>query len=522
MKSTSYYSFPLLLLIFISINVRAGNDFSIPEDSSKELSISNKQNIQSTPDVPPLLPETLSNGGKEYKGLAKVTFVLKTPENTPANSAIYLSGTFDEWSGGGNDKYKFNKTSANTYELSIKEDAGSVLQFKVTRGSWDSGEVDERGRRIGNRVLYIRNKPLHIQLVVNKWNDKSDERENTDAGYWNTSIPDYQDNSVRPKIKLNGIQAVIISSLDDYQDQGATALNFEGEDISSKIITNGLPVNDNSGDYIITYSLTDSKGREASPISRLLRVLGNTPVSYSLRPVGTTGSHLGYIEQLPTNYGKKPKKLYPLFIYHHGAGGEASSMDLTRRTSLFELSNWWGGGTARIAMRGNWNTDSSLIVLSPQRSYFETDVQRIDAFVDYAIKNYQVDPKRIYMGGFSAGGYVSWEYAINYPDKVAAIIPMSGGVLPKSASNICNAKNVSVWAFHSTVDKSVDVMEAENAIRTYNNCQPIKKAKLTLFDNVGHASHQQVLELEGMFNYLDAGDPFDENIYTWMMKQNNY
>lgn len=86
-----------------------------------------------------MLPETLSNGEKEYKGLTKITFVLKIPENTPTNATIYLSGTFDEWSGGGNDKYKCSKTSSNTYELSIEAGAGTVLQFKVTRGLWDAG-----------------------------------------------------------------------------------------------------------------------------------------------------------------------------------------------------------------------------------------------------------------------------------------------------------------------------------------------------------------------------------------------
>lgn len=398
MKLTSCNFFIFLLLIFISINVSAENNLSISEGSLKELSISNNQNIQSLPVIPPLLPETLSNGGKEYEGTTTITFQLKTPENTPTNSNIYLSGTFDEWSGGGSDKYKFNRTSTNTYELSIKEDAGSVLQFKITRGSWDSGEVDERGRRIGNRVLSVRNKPIHINLFVNKWNDLSDEVGNIDAGFWNTPLPDYKHNSAKPKIKLNGARTVTLPSFDDYQEQGATAVNFEGKDISSQIEIDGLPENNAPGDYIITYSLTDAKGIKANPVSRIIRVLGNKPISYSLRPVGATSSHLGYIEQLPANYGKNPKKLYPLFIYHHGAGGEASSVDLTKKTSLFELSNWWGGGTARIAMRGNWNTDSPLIVLSPQRSYFETDVQRINAFVKYAINNYQVDPNRIYMG----------------------------------------------------------------------------------------------------------------------------
>lgn len=112
-------------------------------------------------------------------------------------------------------------------------------------------------------MLSVRGKALHIPLVVNKWHDQSTEMENIDAGYWDISIPDYQYNSTRSVINLNGTQTVILSSFDDYQVQGARALNFEGEDISSKIIAKGFPVNHNSGDFIITYTLTDTKGRQA-------------------------------------------------------------------------------------------------------------------------------------------------------------------------------------------------------------------------------------------------------------------
>lgn len=468
---------------------------------------------------PPLLPESLSNSGKEYEGRAKVTLLLETPMNTPINSNIYLSGTFDDWSGGDSDKYKFSKIKDNRYQLTFEEDAGSVLQFKVTRGSWNFGEVDERGRRIGNRVLYVRNKPLMVKLFVKDWNDKSDEIENIDFGYWNTEIPDYKSEPLKPSLNLNGSRIIEISSLDEYTEEGATATNNDGKDLSEKLKIKGLPKKNNPGDYLITYEVTDEKGRKAIPISRMLRITGNQPINYSLRPVGTTSSHLGYIEQLPANYGYSATDKYPLFIYHHGAGVEASSMNLSRKTALFELSNSWDGGPARIAIRGHWNTNSPLIVLSPQRSFFESNMTSIDAFVDYAIKNYQVDPKRIYMGGFSAGGYISWEYAIKYPTKVAAILPLAGSAFPESLVNICNAKHVAIWAFHGADDTTVAVDDAKNSIDSFNKCQPNQQAKLTLFENTGHASHQRVLELTGMFKFSELNDPFDENIYTWLMSQ---
>jgi hypothetical protein len=310
---------------------------------------------------------------------------------------LLISGTFDDWSGGNSNKYKFSKIEDNKYQLTVEEDAGSVLQFKVTRGSWDFGEVDERGRRIGNRVLTVRNKPLFVKLVISNWNDKSEEIDNVDSGYWETEIPNYKNEPLKPSIRLNGNKISVVPSLNDYLEEGATATAHNGKNISATLQVKGLPETNNPGDYLVTYEVKDSQGRQAEPISRMLRITGKKPINYSLRSVGTTSSHLGYIEQIPAQYGKDLTKKYPLFIYHHGAGGEASSMDLSRKTSLFELSNWWGGGPARIAMRGHWNTNSPLIVLSPQRSFFESDIASIDAFVDYAIKNYQVDPTRIYM-----------------------------------------------------------------------------------------------------------------------------
>jgi predicted esterase len=507
------------IVSFLSQLIFVASIISILSACNNPASLSNTTISAPIPNIPPLQPSDLSNGGKEYSGRTKVTFLLETPINTPVNSSIYLSGTFDNWSGGNSSKYKFSKLEDNKYQLNIEEDAGSVLQFKVTRGSWNFGEVDERGRRIGNRVLAVRNKPLFVKLVISNWNDKSEEIDNVDSGYWKTEIPNYKNEPLKPSIRLNGNEISVVSSLNEYSEEGATATGHDGKNLSNKLQVKGLPEMNNPGDYLITYDVKDSQGRQAEPVSRMLRIMGEKPIKYSLRPVGNTSSHLGYIEQVPAQYGKDLTKKYPLFIYHHGAGGEAAAMDLSRETSLFSLSNWWGGGPARIAMRGHWNTSSPLIVLSPQRSFFESDIASVDAFVDYAIKNYQVDPTRIYMGGFSAGGYISWEYAIKHPTKVAAILPLAGTVFPESLANICNAKEVAIWAFHGADDTTVDVDDAKNSIESFNKCMPKQHAKLTLFDNAGHASHQRVLELTGMFKFSKLNDPFDENIYTWLMSQ---
>jgi predicted esterase len=471
-------------------------------------------------DVVPLLPETLIEGSGHYSGVTTVRFTLKTPDNTPPDSKIYLSGTFDEWSGGSLEKYQFSKVSSNNYSLTLQESAGTLMQFKVARGSWESGEVDERGRRIGNRVLFIRDNPIEIELIVDNWNDKTNEMENADAGFWETPTPLYDEESGPSMLSLVGNKTVVVSSLDKYKGLGARAKSRSGVDLSNNIKISQIKPIDGTKDYIVTYRLVSSSDRVlVRPVSRLIRIKANSPTLYTLRPVGSTSSHLGYAEQLPSDYGIDPSKKYPLFIYHHGARGEASSINLSPMSTLSKTFNAWDGGPARIAIRGHWNPDSPLIVLSPQRSYFEADMSRIDAFVDFAIQNYQVDPNRVYMGGFSAGGFISWEYAIKFPHKVAAILPLSGGVFKHSVSDICNAKDVSVWAFHSVIDRVVNVNDTKKAVELFNECKPRQPAKLTLFDNIGHSSHQQVLELQGMQHYLESADPFDINLYSWLLSQ---
>jgi predicted esterase len=506
-----------LLFCTLSFSVFALQKPEAPTDKIP----TNKYTHDESLEALPLLPETLLEGSEYYSGITTVRFTLKTPDNTPPDSKIYLSGTFDEWSGGSLNKYLFSKESSNFYSLTLEEPAGTLMQFKVARGSWDLGEVDERGRRIGNRVLYIRDKPIEIELVVDNWNDKTDEIENVDAGFWKTPTPDYGDESKASTLSLIGNKTVIVSSLEDYKELGAIAKTRSGEDLSNNIKIGHIKPIDGTKDYIVTYKLAPSDQLVVRPVSRLIRIKTNPTPLYSLRPVGSTSSHFGYAEQLPSDYGEDPDKKYPLFISQHGARGEASSINLSPTSTLNKTFNAWDGGPARIAIRGHWNTKSPLIVLSPQRSYFEADMSRIDAFVDFAIQNYMVDPKRVYMGGFSAGGFISWEYAIKFPHKVAAILPISGGVFEHSLGDICNARDVSVWAFHSVIDKVVSVSKTKKAVELFNECEPRQPAKLTLFDNVGHSSHQQVLELRGMLHYLESGDPFDINLYAWLLNQSN-
>jgi phospholipase/carboxylesterase len=52
-------------------------------------------------------------------------------------------------------------------------------------------------------------------------------------------------------------------------------------------------------------------------------------------------------------------------------------------------------------------------------------------FIDELIEAYRVDPKRIYLMGFSQGAIMSLMVALTQPEKVAGVVAMSGRLLPE-------------------------------------------------------------------------------------------
>ena len=46
------------------------------------------------------------------------------------------------------------------------------------------------------------------------------------------------------------------------------------------------------------------------------------------------------------------------------------------------------------------------------------------ALVEGLQENYPIDPNRVYLLGLSMGGYGTWQAALEYPEKFAAIVPI--------------------------------------------------------------------------------------------------
>ncbi|MFK7782997.1 TIM-barrel domain-containing protein [Psychroserpens sp.] len=96
--------------------------------------------------------------------MAQVTIVVdELPEETPKDASIFISGGFEDWTGG-QDKYKLQlKEGKHQITLQTSEN----LLFKFTQGSWQSVECNNKGEAIDNRnhIFKKANDTMHVKIA---------------------------------------------------------------------------------------------------------------------------------------------------------------------------------------------------------------------------------------------------------------------------------------------------------------------------------------------------------------------
>ena len=211
------------------------------------------------------------------------------------------------------------------------------------------------------------------------------------------------------------------------------------------------------------------------------------------------GTTIGYLSYLPPAYHGNDNKEFPLLIFLHGAGESGNNLDLVARS-----------GPPLLINQGNWPEERPFIVISPQTSSTFANNWApfmINNVIDHIISKYRIDESRIYITGLSLGGHGSWNYTTEYPDRVAAVVPVCGSGNVKRA---CEMKDVPVWAFHNEGDKVVHVNGTKNMIKALNECVAEPTPKSVIYPNNGHDAWTKTYN-------LSAG----HDIYTWMLSHTN-
>jgi predicted peptidase len=172
---------------------------------------------------------------------------------------------------------------------------------------------------------------------------------------------------------------------------------------------------------------------------------------------------VSYLLYLPESYGQDPQQRWPLILFLHGRGERGEDLQLLKKHPL-----------PRILED---QSDFPAIVISPQlslqRLWWADLIDPLNALLDQIQVEYAVDPQRVYLTGLSMGGFGSWEYILRYPERFAAVVPVSGGYREGSRlipENICDLKDIPIWVFHGGSDTIVPSFHSEILVEALRAC----------------------------------------------------
>ncbi len=98
---------------------------------------------------------------------SQVTLVLEEiPEDTPKKAVLFITGNFDNWSGGKD--YRFTMNDKGFYSITLPKTKND-LEFKFTLGSWEQVETDSVGKNIENRTWHFSEKHDTLIMKIHNW-----------------------------------------------------------------------------------------------------------------------------------------------------------------------------------------------------------------------------------------------------------------------------------------------------------------------------------------------------------------
>ncbi|MBD2722708.1 alpha/beta hydrolase [Hymenobacter armeniacus] len=104
-------------------------------------------------------------------GTANAQVLLKltrVPATTPATDTLFVAGSFNNWNPHSR-AHALRRQADGSYQLDLPTALGSI-EYKFTRGSWPTVEVDGKGDQIGNRTANLTD-AREITAQVLAWSD---------------------------------------------------------------------------------------------------------------------------------------------------------------------------------------------------------------------------------------------------------------------------------------------------------------------------------------------------------------
>ncbi|MFK0276149.1 prolyl oligopeptidase family serine peptidase [Ensifer sp. NPDC090286] len=181
-------------------------------------------------------------------------------------------------------------------------------------------------------------------------------------------------------------------------------------------------------------------------------------------------SDLNYLLYTPDDYASS-SSAYPLVVWLHGGDQGGADIEKVRSSGIPKLI---AGGRK-----------FPFLVFSPQNPSEELlyPIEKVKAALDEVMTKYRVDRSRVYVMGFSRGGFGTWAMAEQFPETFAAVVPIAGGGNRHYLSR--TNERAAFWVFHGTND---GVIPLSDSVVLYERLVGLKRnVRLSVLEGVDHS-----------------------------------
>ncbi len=192
-----------------------------------------------------------------------------------------------------------------------------------------------------------------------------------------------------------------------------------------------------------------------------------------------------YVVLLPESYSAAPDRAWPTLLYLHGMNQGSQAIQEAHGILKF-----------KAILR-----KLPMIVVVPL-THRTWEAPALTDLMDEVSREHRVDADRVYVAGFSMGGYGTWSTIMDAPERYAAAVPVGGGPgFPDLASRL---KGLPVWIQNGEEDPATPASEAlvmAKAIKLAGG-----NVRTTIMSGVSHTESHD----------LAFGDP---DLYAWLLAQ---
>ena len=241
----------------------------------------------------------------------------------------------------------------------------------------------------------------------------------------------------------------------------------------------------------------------------LLLIAGMTSVKAD--NITVDGVNRTYNVYAPNNLGENR----PLLIFCHGYGQDANWMQYTE----FKNDN--------VSMEAVCDTAKFVVVFPNGINKAwdisgNSDINFIKAIIDKMATQHKIDRNRVYLGGFSMGGMLTYHAMNKISDLIAAFAPCSGYPMGGATAD-ANARAIPILHIHGTADETCAFSGAQPALnvwiahngcstteRVVNNYNGFNGCKMHIWGGGKDGSEVRLLELPNKGHWISK----EPQVYT--------